>query len=124
MTQPSAGDLATAALLGVPGGQRPTLSLELIQQAEALAPERPELVWIELSICRALHCQAMEQIETHLQALDPGNGFVWTPDLVYAQSLGSEPEITEAIMRIGAGPHMNYYWNRLVVMTVDSLALA
>jgi hypothetical protein len=124
LAHPSPGNLATAALLGGPGSQKVTQSLELIEQAEALAPERPDLVWIELSICRASLCHAKEQIEAHLQALDPGNGFVWTPDLVRAQSLESESEITTAIMRIAASPRMFYYWNRLLAMTVDAWTFA
>lgn len=64
-------------------------SMKLIEQAEALAPRRPELVWLQLAHCRRLNCDARIQIEDHLKTLDPENGFVWIPDLERAQASGS-----------------------------------
>ena len=121
---PTATNLAAAALLAWPGdvsGQRP---LELIARAEALAPQRAELVWVHLAICERLKCEAKEQIEVHLQEVDPDNGFVWAADLEHAQSSGSEAAVTAAIARIGAGPRLTFYWNQLEVMMVDALAVA
>lgn len=124
VAHPTPTNLAAAALLAWPGalsGQRP---LELISRAEALAPQRAELVWVHLAICERLKCEAKEQIEVHLQEVDPGNGFVWAADLEHAQSSGSAVAVTAAIARIGAGPRMTFYWNQLEVMMVDALAVA
>ena len=124
VAHPAPATLATAALLAWPGdlsGQRP---LELIARAAALAPRRAELVWVQLQICERLGCEAREQIEAHLQELDPDNGLVWIADLEHAQSSGSEVAITAAVARIGAAPRMTFYLNQLEVMMVDALAMA
>ena len=99
-------------------------SLELIERAEALAPERPELVWMHISICVMQACEKINQVEDHLKALDPNNGFVWLPDLVASTKAGSESGITEAIGRIGVGSKLTTYWNQLLVMMADALAVA
>jgi hypothetical protein len=107
-----------------PGDLNTQQPLDLIERAEALAPQRPELVWLHLAICERLKCDAKAQIATHLQALDPGNGFAWASDLERAQSSGSDAAVTAAIVRIGAGPRMTMYWNQLEIMMVDALAVA
>lgn len=123
VAHPTATNLAAAALLAWPGdlSGRP---LELIAQAEALAPQRAEVAWVHLAICERLKCEAKEQIEAHLQEIDPDNGFVWAANLEPAQSSGSADAVTAAIARIGASPRMTFYWNQLEVMTVDALAVA
>jgi len=101
--------LAAAAFLAESGdliGRRP---LELIAQAEALAPQRAELAWVHLAICERLKCAAKEQIEVHLQEIDADNGLVWAADLEDAQSSGSAVAVTAAIARIGASPRMTLY---------------
>lgn len=99
-------------------------SMKLIEQAEALAPLRPDLVWLQLAHCRRLQCDAKLQIEDHLKTLDPGNGFVWLADLERAKASGSQAAITEAILRIGSSSRMTFYWNELEVRMVDALAEA
>jgi hypothetical protein len=95
--------------------QRKTdLSMELIERAEALAPLRPELVWMQLGHCRRLQCDAKSRIEEHLKELDPGNGFVWIPDLERAEASGSQ----------ASGSRMTIYSNELEVMLADGLAVA
>jgi hypothetical protein len=116
--------LAAAALLEVAGGLNTPQPLDLIERAEALAPQRPELVWLHLAICERLQCEARAQIEARLQALDPDNAFVWVPNLKFAQASGSDAAVTAAIVRIGIGPRMTFYWNQLEVMMVDALAVA
>jgi hypothetical protein len=122
--QATPGNLATAALLAQLGDRTAGQSLDLIERAETLAPNQPELVWLHRAICERLSCGAKVQIEAKLEALDPGNGFVWMPDLERAQALGSDNAVADAILRIGAGPRMTLYWNEVVVMMVDALAVA
>lgn len=126
VTQPTPDHLATAAFLAVPfGGEAKTeLPMELIQRAEVLAPQRPELVWVQLALCKRLDCDAKMRIEAHLKELDPDNGFVWTPDLERAQASGSDVAVTDAVLRIGSGSRMTLYWNELEVMLADGLTAA
>jgi hypothetical protein len=126
LDRPTPDRLAAASLLEVRLGQevRTDPAMRLIEQAEALAPLQPELVWLQLSQCRRLQCDAAMQIEDHLKTLDPGNGFVWISDLDRAQASGSPAAVTEAILRIGNGSRMTFYWNELEVMLVGALAAA
>jgi hypothetical protein len=130
---PTPGRLAAASVLEVrasaleaPREQlaKSERSMKLIEQAEALAPIQPELVWLELAHCRRLQCDASRQIEDRLKTLDPGNGFVWLSDLERAQASGSQAAVTEAILRIGNSSKMTFYVNELEVMFTDALATA
>jgi hypothetical protein len=123
---PTPEHLATASMLamsfyGQAQTDRPT---KLIEQAEALAPLRPELVWLQLAQCRRLVCDARARIEDRLKELDPQNGFLWIADLERAQASGSQAAATSAIMRIGRSSTMTFYWNELEVMLVDGLGAA
>lgn len=124
VAQVTPSNLAAAALLAAPGDLNGRQPLDLIERAEALAPQRPELVWLHLAICERLKCDAKAQIEARLQALDPDNGFAWVSDLEWAQPSGSDAAVTAAIVQIGARPRMTFYWNQLEVMMVDALAVA
>jgi hypothetical protein len=116
-------DLAAAALLLATDGSNARQPLVLIERAQRLAPQRPDLVWVHLEICERLKCAAGAQIAAHLQALDPDNGFAWSPGLERVPP--SDPgAVTAVIARIGAARRMTIYWNQLEVMMVDALAVA
>jgi hypothetical protein len=124
LAQPTPDNLATAALLLLPGDPDNSQSGELIARAVSLAPQRPELLWLQLQICSHSRCDAKVQIEARLQALDPGNGFAWMSDLQRAQTSLSDAAVTEAIVRMGAAANMRLYWNQLLVMSVDAFAVS
>jgi hypothetical protein len=118
--------LATAAWLAqpLPGQGTSGQSLELIARAEALAPDRPELVWLHRAICERAVCDRQPQIESKIRELDPGNGFVWAWELQRGRESFSEPMVTEVLVRMGAGSKMTDYTNQLEVMTVDAMGMA
>ena len=124
VAQPSASALATAALLSFPPEDGAAKPMEFIQRAEMMAPQRPELVWVQYSICQRLKCAAAQSIENRLKELDPDNGFAWIPDLERAEQSASEVAVTEAITHIGASKKMTFYWNPLQVMIVDGITVA
>jgi len=115
--------LAAAAMLLWPDDPNALQPLDLIEQARALAPSRPELVWVQLTICERFKCEARAQIAAHLQALDPDNGFAWALDLERVPPSESDA-VTAVIARMGASRKMTTYWNQLQVMMVDALAVA
>jgi hypothetical protein len=117
------GDLAAAALLQWPDDSNTRQPLDLIERAQALAPRRPELVWVHLTICHRFKCKARAQIASRLQALDPDNGFAWALDLERLPPSDSDA-VTAVIARMGASRKMTIYWNQLQVMMVDALAVA
>jgi hypothetical protein len=125
--QPTADRLATAAWLALPkepGEPDIGQALEFIERAEALAPSRPELVWLHLAICEELKCDAEAHIEARMKGLDADNGLLWLWNLKRAQAAESETAITEAINRMSSAPRMTKYENQLEVMMVDALAAA
>lgn len=122
VAHPTAANLATAAWLAA-GELDAAQSFDLIERAEALAPQRPELVWIHLALCARRPCDTRAQLESRLQALDPNNGFAWIVDLPAAQAAGPDA-LTAAISRIGISARMTIYWNQLLVMMVDAMAVA
>jgi hypothetical protein len=124
VAQPSPSTLTTAALLSYPLEDDAAQPLQFIQRAETMAPERPELVWVQRSICQRLECGAAKSIENHLKELDPDNGFAWMPDLERAEQAASDNAVTEAITKIGASKKMTFYWNSLQVTIFDALTVA
>jgi hypothetical protein len=125
VAQPAPSTLATAALLSYyPLGDVAAQPLQFIQRAETMAPERPELVWLERSICQRLKCSGAQSIENHLKELDPGNGFAWIPDLERAEQAATDNAVTEAITKIGASREMTIYFNSLQVTIFDALTVA
>jgi hypothetical protein len=124
VAQPSASTLTTAALLSFLPDDSAAQPLEFVQRAEMMAPQRPELVWVQRSVCQRLRCADAESIENHLKELDSDNGFVWIPDLERAEEAASEAAAIEAIVRIGASNRMTFYWNPLLVMIFDGMTVA
>jgi hypothetical protein len=117
----SAASLATASLmsrLDTPASR----SADLIARAASLAPNRPELIWVQWRECATSHCADEEQIGAHLKTLDPDNGLAWLPDLQEAWARQSPSEVTAVAAQIGAARHMKIYWNSLIVMMVDAFA--
>jgi hypothetical protein len=92
----------------------------LIGKAVALAPDRPELIWLQYRDCEQRRCTELMQIATRLKALDPDNGFAWLADLRTVQSLAT-PEVTKLLSQIGATRYPRLYWNMLTVMMFDAL---
>src|SRR5450631_186295 len=85
MHKGTADSLATASLLvhflppqdenrGAPRTATPDPE-QLIKRAVALAPRRPELLWLELRDCEQRRCPEEQAIAGRLKTLDPDNGF-------------------------------------------------
>jgi hypothetical protein len=91
----SAASLATASLTSRLDADPASRSSDLIARAVAMAPDRPELIWLQW---REL------------------------PDLQDAWGRQSPSEVTAAAVQVGAARHMRIYWNVLTVMMVDALA--
>ncbi len=92
----------------------------LIQKAVALAPNRPELIWLQLRDCEQRRCPDQTAIAGRLQALDRDNGLAWLSDLRPLPNLEAAG-ITRTLTRIAAGEHPRVYWNKLAVMMFGAL---
>ena len=121
----TADSLATASLLAhLVETKRDTDkkpdSTALIRRAVSLAPERPELLWLQLRDCELSHCEDEKKLVEQLRAVDPDNGIVLLPSL--SDSMRGPPEeTTRVIAQLGAAPHLTLYWNKLVTGMFDAL---
>ena len=73
----AAGDadsLAAAAMLSIGPTVNPVQRLTLITRAVLKAPDRPELVWLNVRLCTQVDTCNPEPLEAPLHALDPDNG--------------------------------------------------
>ncbi len=129
LSQGTADSLATASLLahlirdpddGSEAKSAKPQPTALIEKAVALAPGRPELIWLLLRDCEQRRCSEELRIAARLKALDPDNGFAWLAELRTARSF-SAPEVTQILEQIGAAKKPRLYWNNLAVMMFDSL---
>jgi hypothetical protein len=95
-------------------------SSALIQRAVSLAPQRPELLWLQLRDCELRHCAEEPKFLEQLRAVDPDNGWVLLPALS-ASLMGTPQDTTKVIAQIGAAKHLTLYWNKSVVAMFDAL---
>lgn len=88
-------------------------ALVLVEGAAQKAPDRPDIVWLQIALCRmAPGCQP-EPLEARLRKLDPGNGIVWLGALAKAQQqrdIAAENEILDVMSR---SQRFDIYWNSL-----------
>jgi hypothetical protein len=117
----SADSLATASLLAhlVESDAKPD-STALIQRAAALAPRRPEILWLLLRDCQLRHCAEESALAQRLRDVDPGNALGLLPAL-NASRAGPPTETTRIIAEMGASKTLTLYWNKTLVMMFDAM---
>jgi hypothetical protein len=121
----AAGDadsLAAAAGLGFGPKSDPAEDLSLLRRAAALAPDRPELVWLELQTCgRSPGCDPAPLAQT-LHRLDPDNGAAWAPLIDQAAKLGKAGDVAKYLAAVGESKRFDIYWNTIVAHATDALS--
>jgi hypothetical protein len=106
-----ADSLAAAALLSLEG--RPERAWPLIGRAVAKAPDRPDLIWLEIEICQATaHCDPAP-FEARLQSLDSANGFGWMGSLARATAARDQAARLVSLTAIGHSERFDIYWTSL-----------
>jgi hypothetical protein len=130
MRRATADSLATASLLAhltqasddqrASAAPAPPDPSQLIERAISMAPNRPELVWLQLRDCETRRCAEEARIAARLKEIDADNGLAWLADLNAAQSR-SPDEVTRAIAQMGDAQKPRVYWNQLAVMMFDAL---
>lgn len=123
--QGTAGSLAAASLLthlidAPPDSHQQPDAAALMQRAAALAPQRPEILWLLLRDCEMRQCAEKESIVARLRAADPDNGLALLPELRASQG-GAPAETTRIIAAIGDAKTFTLYWNKSLVMLFDAM---
>jgi hypothetical protein len=106
-----ADSLAAAGLLNSVNRNR---SLRLIEKATADAPERPDLVWLQIQFCQAEPGCDPEPTEEHLRSLDVRNGAGWMGALTRANKANDEQAKSAALVAISRSERLDIYWTTLV----------
>jgi hypothetical protein len=107
-----ADSLAAAGLLNL--AKRHDRSLPLLKQATTVAPERPDLVWLQMQICRAERACDPEPLEQRLRSLDISNGAGWIGALTRANKANDEQAKSAALAAIGRSERLDIYWTTLI----------
>jgi hypothetical protein len=110
--QPDADSLAAAGLWNsVKDRDR---SLRLIEQATAAAPERADLVWLQIQVCQEEPACDPEPIERRLRSLDAHNGAGWLGSLTRADKVNDVQAKSAALAAISRSERFDIYWTALV----------
>ncbi len=120
----AAGDadsLAAAALLSIGPGVNPAQRLTLIARAVSEAPDRPDLVWLNVRLCTEVDGCNPEPLEAQLRAVDPDNGAAWFNTLGRPGSRNDEAEIRKDLAAIASSTRFDTYWNTTVVHVTHAL---
>jgi hypothetical protein len=110
-----ADSLAAAALfaraLAAPGA---ATDLDLAARAVAAAPQRPDLVFLELQLCAITSGCDTAPLEVRLSQLDPENGMPWAYALLRADHADLNAPWRAARESLARSQRITLYWNALV----------
>jgi hypothetical protein len=120
----AAGDadsLAAAALLTVGPTANPAQRLMLITQAVSKAPDRADLVWLNIRICSQVDTCNPEPLEAQLRSLDPDNGAAWFDSIDRAGRRKDEVAVRKDLSAIAASRRFDMYWNTTVAHVTNAI---
>ena len=110
----AAGDadsLAAAALYSTPPLHPVSASLELMERAATLAPDRADIAWLQMSLCYEVKTCDPTAAEQSLQRLDPDNAAGWHGALTRAQQAKDTAAIDAVIAKMASKQRFDIYWN-------------
>ena len=89
-------------------------SLRLIEQATTDAPERADLVWLQIQFCQAVPACDSVPMEERLRSLDARNGAGWISALARANKANDEQASSAALAAISRSERLDIYWTTSV----------
>lgn len=110
----AAGDpdsLATAAILRFGPSFTPAQPLELIARAVSAAPNRADLVWLNISLCKVVETCNPAPLEENLRAVDPDNGAGWLGAAGRAAASHDAAALRTSLAALAATKRLDTYWN-------------
>jgi hypothetical protein len=116
-----ADSLAAAGLSRTVGGNS-VAALSLLSRATALAPERADLAWLELQLCRNVPACDADAKSARLRALDPANGAAWFAAVTRASAANEEAPKLTVLSAMAHAQRVDIYWNTRIVHLTRALA--
>ncbi len=120
----AAGDadsLAAAAILRIGPKVDPAQRLALIASAVAEAPDRPDLVWLDIQLCILAEGCNPEPIEAQLRAMDPGNGAGWFDSIGRAGQRNDVAAVRQDLRAIATSTRFDIYWNATIAHVTNAI---
>jgi hypothetical protein len=120
----AAGDadsLAAAAMLSIGPTFDPAKRLTLSARAVSKAPDRPDLVWLNLRLCTQVDTCNPEPLEAQLRALDPDNGAAWFDSIGRAGRRNDVVAVRKDLAAIATSRRFDMYWNATIVHITNAI---
>ena len=120
----AAGDadsLAAAAMLSFGPKVTPVQRLTLMARAVSEAPDRPDLVWLDLRLCSEVEGCDPEPLEVQLRALDPDNGAAWFDSIGRAGRRQDVAAVRKGLSDIAMSRRFDTYWNATIVHITNAV---
>jgi len=120
----AAGDadsLAAAAILSIGPTVNPVQRLTLIARAVSKAPDRPDLVWLNVRLCTQVDSCNPEPPEAQLRVLDPDNGAAWFDSIGRAGSRNDVVAVRKNLSAIATSRRFDTYWNITIVHITNAI---
>jgi hypothetical protein len=120
----AAGDadsLAAAAMLSIGPTDNPVQRLTLIERAVSEAPDRPDLVWLNIRLCAQVDGCNSQPLEAQLRALSPDNGAAWFDSIGRAGRRNDVIEVRKDLAAIAGSRLFDTYWNTTIVHVTDAI---
>jgi hypothetical protein len=120
-----ADSLAAAAVLSMFTQPRPLhwdRALALLVRAVAAAPERADLVWLNIQVCREVSaCDPVPEVD-RLRVLDPSNGAGWLNAVTRADAADDEAAKLAVLSELARSERFDIYWTTLIVHLTRAVA--
>lgn len=101
--------------------RKPERQLEWLRRAAAAAPDRPDLVWLELRTCAYVAGCDLASLRAQLHCLDPDNGAPWSAALWLERKTGRVTAYEEDILAISYSKRFDIYWNMTIAHASGAL---
>ena len=120
----AAGDadsLAAAVMLSFGPKADPAQRLTLISRAVEAAPDRPELLWLNIRLCADVEGCNPEPLEGQLQKLDPGNGAAWAYSIGRAEKRKDPVALRQGMAALAMSTRFDIYWNTTIARVTNAI---
>jgi hypothetical protein len=111
---PTADAFASEALATYHVQRDGARTLMLMAAAVKQAPNRADIEYLQVALCRQIEGCEPESFETRLRKLDPGNGIVWLRTLTEAQRQRNVAVEAQVLDLMGRAERLDVYWPSLV----------
>jgi hypothetical protein len=116
-----ADSLAAAGMLSIGPTVNPVQRLTLIARAVSKAPDRPDLVWLNVRLCTQVGTCNPEPLEARLRALDPDNGAAWFDSIGRAGRRNDVVAVRKDLSAIATSRRFDTYWNATIVHITNAI---